>query len=90
MFRLTHFTFLLLFEGWEFHAYLVQKRATGFTLYEPTDDVVLDLASASGVFASIVTAYYVTAKPKRKVGTKSKVRDVATYMPVAKTTSTSP
>ena len=88
--QLSRFPFLFLFLGWEFHAYLVQKRATGFTLYEPTDDVVLDLASASAVFASVKTAYYVTARPKRKVGVKSKVRETAVYMPVEKTAMTSP
>ena len=54
--------------GWEYHAYLLQKRGGVKTIYEPTDNVVR--LWTPGVFGitKIKVAYAVTVKRRAAYG----------------------
>ncbi len=51
-------------KGWEFHSYLVSKRRTGLTIFEPTDNVVTKCHSAVYGFEGVKSGYFVTVVEK--------------------------
>jgi hypothetical protein len=54
--------------GWEFHAYLVQQRPAGLTIFEPADNVVLPWREGLFGLQFIKKAYIISVKRRHESG----------------------
>jgi hypothetical protein len=80
------FHFWFTYVGWEFHAYLVQVRESGVTIFEPTDKIVLPWTVGVFGIGAVKAAYYITVTPIHVAGKTSlhhnaKQRDVSFFLP---------